>query len=382
MYIDSVQIEDLRCFKKAEIKFMHPDAERGDWDGLNNVTLLLGNNGAGKTTVLRAAALAALSQVIQSSGFVPTAMVRRRRNAAAKQAVLRAALCLHNQDVAGRVHFSKARIETGVRVVRRGDIEQLEVTSEESQYWDRMFEDESSAFLMLGYGASRRVEASENVDLAARKKVRLLRYHRVAGLFEEHVTMMPLAAWLPNLTTRNPGRYRQVIRLLNRLLPKETHFTGTLEGNEYLFRHRGVVVPFGAMSDGFRAYIGWIGDLLYHILMGCPSGRRLVDTRGVVLIDEIDLHLHPEWQRTAIPKLATALPNLQLILTSHSPIVVGTLRRENVVVFEEIRGGVSRPQSVATEIHGLNADQVLTSHAFGLRSTRAPALSTTVPRAL
>jgi hypothetical protein len=131
-------------------------------------------------------------------------------------------------------------------------------------------------------------------------------------------------------------------------------------------------VAFNAMSDGYRQYIGWISDLLYHVCTGLLSGKKLVENRGIVLIDEIDLHLHPDWQRTVIGRMSETLPNLQFILTSHSPIVVGTLYKENVFVFEEDASGASVARPVQTEVHGLNADQVLTSSAFGLRSSRAP----------
>jgi hypothetical protein len=125
----------------------------------------------------------------------------------------------------------------------------------------------------------------------------------------------------------------------------------------------------GALSDGYRAFIGWISDLLYHVCMGAPAGAKLVDGHGIVLIDEVDLHLHPEWQRHVIPTLARALPNLQLIMTSHSPIVVGTLYQRNVVVLES--GQNATQLCPATEeVYGRSADQILTSGHFGLSSAR------------
>ena len=265
-----------------------------------------------------------------------------------------------------------APVETQVRIVRRGTTEQISAPDAEQSSWERIYDDTSPAFLMLGYGATRRVEGSDSVDISARRKSRLLRYQRVAGLFEEHITMVPLNAWLPEWETRNPGRYKQVINLLDRLLPEGMRFRAEREQGQYLFEHRGVKISFGAMSDGYRQYVGWISDLLYHVCMGCPPGKKLEENRGIVLIDEIDLHLHPEWQRTVIPTMSTTLPNLQFILTSHSPIVVGTLHRENVIVFNQDSEGASIAEPVEIEVHGLNADQVLTSRAFGLTSSRAP----------
>lgn len=99
---------------------------------------------------------------------------------------------------------------------------------------------------------------------------------------------------------------------------------------------------------------------------------------GIVLIDEVDLHLHPTWQLAVVPTLAETLPNVQFILTSHSPIVAGTLQRENI--FRLVRDGersaeresAVRVVPLTAEIHGLNADQILLTEAFGMESTRSP----------
>ena len=77
MFIESIQIEDLRCFRQTAVSFRHPELASPGSAALPNVTLLLGNNGAGKSSLLRAVSLAALAAVVQSSGYVPFSMVRR-----------------------------------------------------------------------------------------------------------------------------------------------------------------------------------------------------------------------------------------------------------------------------------------------------------------
>jgi hypothetical protein len=130
-------------------------------------------------------------------------------------------------------------------------------------------------------------------------------------------------------------------------------------------------VPFPALSDGYRAFLGWVGDLLYHVCMTCPSGKKLVENRGIVMIDEIDLHLHPEWQMHVLPTLANALPKIQFIVTSHSPLIVGSLEWMNIVTMQPDPGQATRIERIAQAVHGLDADQVLLTDFFGLASTRA-----------
>lgn len=380
MYVRKLTIENLRAFGKAEINLAYVGRSQADGFGkmtpwpmrLPNVNVMLGVNGCGKSTILDGIALALLSPLIASSGYRPYALIRRSNHSVVNSAAIAVELVLHKQDdnrPTGRVPVT-ALLETNID--RRGDVEFVRPAATPGPLWESMYNDSSPAFFFVGYGATRRVEALSANDLASRRKSRQVRYERVASLFEDHFALTPLDAWLPEWQTRNPGRYTQVVNLINKLLPAGIRFTGDLEAGEYLFGMGTVKVPFGALSDGYRAYIGWISDLLYHLCMGAASGAKLVDSKGVVLVDEIDLHIHPGWQRTIIPTLARTLKNLQFIFTTHSPLVVGTLERSNIFNVTRGRGGkpvIARPDE---ETLGLTADQILRSDVFNLDSTRDP----------
>jgi hypothetical protein len=379
MYVRSLEITDLRAFRSAKIDLLYPKRDRLDgfedvsrWPPrLDNVNVMLGVNGSGKSTILDAVALALLSPIIASSGYRPLSLIRRTNRGVIKQAIIAAQLVLHEQDGVPKL---REEIRRGLRTVveKRGDIEFVNNDDKADPIWEGIFDDESPAFFFVGYGATRRTEAVSASDLSARRRSRSIRYERVASLFEDHFALLPLNTWLPSVRQENPGRYRQVLNLLNRLLPAPVTFTGELEGGEYLFKHGTIAVPFSALSDGYRTYVGWVSDLLYHLTTGAASGAKLVDGRGVVMVDEIDLHIHPEWQRTIIPSLAKTLKNIQFIFTTHSPIVVGTLERANIYKVQRARGGlpvVARPEE---ETFGLSADQVLRTDVFGLDSTRDP----------
>jgi WD40 repeat protein len=182
---------------------------------------------------------------------------------------------------------------------------------------------------------------------------------------------------LPQVARKDKKRHQEIVALMNELLPEDTKMLGKVEDREepeILFQRGGSVLPFPALSDGYRAFICWVGDVLYHLHTICSKGQRLKDMRGVVLVDEVDLHLHPEWQRHLVPSVSRALPNLQFVLTSHSPLVVGTLSSRNVRLLEErvLSSGVRATEVVSPgeELYGLSADQILTSPSFGLESSR------------
>lgn len=371
MYVSGLKIKNLRSIEEAELTLNAPPAPGGNGASsthLSNVTLLLGDNGAGKTTVLRAIALAALSPVITSgSGYVPFSLVRRVQGKTAGQAVITARLELHQQD------GSPGQVDGTVKLEpTRGFVDRF-VEAKRQPWSEEMWDERSPAFLLVGYGSTRRAEEAGRHGESLRQKSRMLRYDRVASLFEESVTLVPLSSWLPRFGKQNSGRHSQVVTLMNELLEPHGELLPKPVEDQYLFRVGGSELPFQALSDGYRAYVSWISDLLYHICMGAPSGQKLVDNRGVVLVDEVDLHLHPEWQRHVIPTLARALPKLQFVFTSHSPIVVGTLHRENVFVLTtQERQGVTATiiEPSPAEVFGLSADQILRSEHFGLRSSR------------
>src|SRR5687768_9177832 len=85
MYVTSLKVENVRCFESAELSLLYPGKPNVPEKVLANVNLILGVNGAGKTTILKAIALAVLTPVLESSGFVPYHLVRRPRRPPAQE---------------------------------------------------------------------------------------------------------------------------------------------------------------------------------------------------------------------------------------------------------------------------------------------------------
>jgi len=95
---------------------------------------------------------------------------------------------------------------------------------------------------------------------------------------------------------------------------------------------------FGQLSDGYRNLIGMVADIAYRCINLNPHlGREAVKkTPGLVLIDELDLHLHPNWQRRVVDDLKKAFPAIQFICTTHSPFIVQSLRSEELINLDKI----------------------------------------------
>lgn len=130
----------------------------------------------------------------------------------------------------------------------------------------------------------------------------------------------------------------------------------TLEGGER--------VPFGILSDGYRNMVAMVADIAWrasvlnpHLLGGAPALAE-----GVVLIDELDLHLHPRWQRRVLDDLRRAFPRLQFVATTHSPFIVQSLRPGQLInldrtIDRHVPYADESPEDIAERIMGVELPQ-------------------------
>jgi predicted ATP-binding protein involved in virulence len=120
---------------------------------------------------------------------------------------------------------------------------------------------------------------------------------------------------------------------------------------------QGKEIVIDRLSDGEKCLLAMVGDLARRLAIANPILDNPLVGRGVVLIDEIELHLHPQWQREIVPKLIGTFPNCQFIITTHSPQVISHLKPESIYILESTSEGiiVKRPQSS----FGRNSDRIL-----------------------
>lgn len=228
MYVRKLSIYDFRCFGKAILDLQYP-GRRGGSD-LNNVNLVLGDNGGGKSSVLRAIAVAILAPVLIESGWVPYRVVRRP---GAEKSLLKVGAVLDKAEWVGPLpEKNKTR---HIDMLARFDFKDgqtrdrlhLESTPR-TPISEQMFDDDASAFFVVGYGATRRVETGDYNE-STQRRTRGLRYLRVAGLFEDHVPLRPIQSWFMKLPDE---RKREASVILNRLLPSEVRFTAEFDDKE------------------------------------------------------------------------------------------------------------------------------------------------------
>ena len=115
-------------------------------------------------------------------------------------------------------------------------------------------------------------------------------------------------------------------------------------------------IPMSQLSDGYRGTLSLIADIAYRMATLNPQllDRVLEETEGVVLIDEVDLHLHPQWQKRVLRDLTSIFPKVQFIVSTHAPEVINSVRSENLVILED-----AQTQEPGSQVYGKDVKSLL-----------------------
>ncbi len=247
---------------------------------------------------------------------------------------------------------------------------------------------------LFGYGSSRRMSQQPLDSRHLSSEISRSGFDSMTGtLFDESAELINGEAWLldTDYTARMPGagraqareRFDKVKRLLIELFPEDDVLDLTCEAIEQEQPTGRVAVfaktPYGKvplrqLSLGYRTLCAWMVDLAARLYIRYPASANPLAEPAVVLVDEIDLHLHPRWQRLLFQRLGALFPNVQFIVTAHSPLVVQAAPGgANVVVLRRPADSdfvVIERQSDA--VRSWRLDQIVTSELFGLPSARSP----------
>ncbi len=157
---------------------------------------------------------------------------------------------------------------------------------------------------------------------------------------------------LENERRRDNPDYRDkqleaVRQAISSLIPEFSNLRVERSPLRMTVRKRSEKLIVNQLSDGEKCLLAMVGDLARRLAIANPSLPDPLQGSGVVLIDEIELHLHPKWQREIIPALTRTFPNCQFIVTTHSPQVISQVKPEGIYILEKTDEGVvaKRPES-------------------------------------
>ena len=158
-----------------------------------------------------------------------------------------------------------------------------------------------------------------------------------------------------------------VRRALNEFLPEFKNLTVRRNPLRMEIDKNRETLSVDQLSDGEKCLIALVGDLARRLAISNPRRENPLRGRGIVIIDEIDLHLHPKWQRKIIPTLTSIFSNIQFVVSTHSPHVITHVQPEDLFLLSTTDQGIIAKKP--TESYGKNVDRVL-EDLMGLETTR------------
>jgi hypothetical protein len=163
------------------------------------------------------------------------------------------------------------------------------------------------------------------------------------------------------------------IDAINSLLPEGSSFEKIDENGRIWFNVEGISVPTLALSDGYRSVLALAGDLVWRLIEAFPESKKPLEEEGIVLIDELDIHLHPTWQRNIAQWFQTVFPNMQFIVATHSPFIAAGAGKDAVTYrMSKNDAGDGKIEKIEDQLAFKDVDSILLSRAFGLVSTFSP----------
>jgi hypothetical protein len=122
---------------------------------------------------------------------------------------------------------------------------------------------------------------------------------------------------------------------------------------DYMIDKDDTTLSITQLSNGERSTLYLVADLALHLAMASPGLEDPLQGRGIALIDEIESHLHPAWQRAILPGLTRAFPNVQFIVTTHSPQVLSEVQRESVLILDDFKLIEAKPHTYGRDSNAI-----------------------------
>ncbi|WP_428262103.1 AAA family ATPase [Haliangium sp.] len=328
----SLEIRNFRCIKELNIPLSLPSELGGQW------TCLAGLNGSGKSSVLQALCMGLLGEE-----FVPelggTRLARMRRVERGRVLDAEVTVIVGHGDARHRLSIELT--DDGVRA---------DVTDAADEIWRRL-----SRHVLASYGATRNLSYyvdRRHEDLSPALRAQMTLFDPLTQIAHAEVLLDPsnrvTSTHFPRLLTT----------LLDRVFDGEIRLVRN--GHGLSFEIGRDHVPALELPDGFRSALAWLADLCAAWLAKHPpdddQAPSLEDIEAIVLIDELDLHLHPSLQRTLVSRLRNCLPKIQWVVTTHSPFLLSSFDRHELILLE--RSAESGVRQLDRQILGFDMNQV------------------------
>lgn len=352
--LETISLENIGPFERLDLKFeLNPkDESEGKWQ------ILLGDNGVGKSSILKAIALALSGEKAQN--YASRLLKRGERE--------------------GKITLTTGNKTSYVTAIERKSNGEVVIAGSNGQAQPL----EAEGWLAVGFPPLRSTswEPPKGPEAEFKIKSRPV-VDDLLPLVKGDVDprLDKLKQWIVNLDYQDSkskdraGHYTELIKRMFQIIGSvaegmKLNYTGVGEGNTILIEtDDGANIPLEGLSQGTISLLGWIGILMQRMYEVFGYDEDPTDRYALILMDEIDAHMHPLWQRTLVTHLKATFPKAQFIATTHSPLVVGGMPASQVLRFGRNDEGRPVVLPIAPDMTLGYTDQVLTSLLFGLPTT-------------
>ena len=391
MYIHKVSLRNIRGFETLDFDLARPDGAYAGW------TVFTGDNGSGKSTLLKAIAVC-LTGKDTARALQPSFHRWIRQEADSGEASIQLEIVRTESDDGlttsgkppGNVFPAKLILKNGGKETTLQSAIPTGKSKTHQTPERTIWSSDAAGWFSCGYGPFRRVfgASSEATQIMVSPSTA-----RFATMFQEAASLAEADRWLRDLKYKALEREHSVESeqleillqvLKDDLMPNQLTVARVDSDGLWLADRNGVELAWSEMSDGYRAALALLTDIVRHLMNAYgvagltdrdEDGRLFINRSGVVLVDEIDAHLHPEWQREIGFWLKRHFPNIQFLVTTHSPIICQAADANGLFVLPEPGSGVEpRPldEQEYRKVIASRPDTILLTSAFGLQNTRSP----------
>lgn len=333
--LESIQLRNFRGISQLNLDLTKESTLSGNW------SCIAGINGAGKSSILQAIVVGLLgSDLVTEIGRRSLSNMRRQVAGTSVDAEILVTV----REGAGRQELYVPISEFGVdeeKLAKRPDLAEMHAA------WKRLRRQ-----LLAGYGATRNL--SRFVDT---------RYERTSPEVQRQMTMFDSAAQMADVNVLLGGEddkpAAETFRRLVDLALSEDDIRTERSGGKVKFVQHSTQVDALDLPDGYRSTVAWMADFCAGWHAVHPDQNQGVDPdrlTGIVLLDEIGLHLHPTLEGSLISKLRRALPNVQFIVTTHSPLVLASFDRNELIILD--RNEEDGVRELDRQVFGMSMDDV------------------------
>lgn len=365
MFLKSMTLHNFRCFTDLNVNFN------------NRLTVLVGSNGAGKSTVLEAAAIAAGTLTSAMDGLTNYGI--KKSDAHYKcfdlgsnvdvqpqfPVEITAVGTIDGQEISWVRNLNSANGRGGLAAAK-------EMTMIAENYQNRMRNGDKALKLpIISYYGTGRLwnQHREKKNDVFEKNNRSNGYiDSLDGAANDKLMMK----WFQKMTIQQAQRgelipeFTAVRMAMEQVFASITGFSNVqvqfnLDTSDIDILYFGkneehLRIPVSFLSDGYKCTISLIADIAYRMAILNPQllDKVLTETEGIVLIDEIDLHLHPSWQKRILKDLMEVFPKVQFIVSTHAPEVINSAKQESIVVLSH-----NTVMPAMNETYGKDANTIL-----------------------